>query len=62
MITELCPPDYQRGWNDAHDDVTIKNLWVSMLKVKGSQDYIEGYHACQDNLLEERAKAREQNQ
>jgi len=53
--------NYQRGWNDAHHDVTVKGLWQSTNKVEEinpAPDYVEGYLASQDNLLEERAAAR----
>mgnify|MGYP003493490802 FL=1 len=57
----LKSQDYQDGWNTAHHDVTVDGTWFSINKIKESgrsQDYIEGYFASQDNLLEERARAR----
>lgn len=57
----LKSQDYQAGWNAAHHDVTVDGTWFSINKIEErglSQDYIEGYFASQDNLLEARAAAR----
>jgi hypothetical protein len=57
----LKSQDYQAGWNAAHHDVTVNGTWFSINKIEErgfSQDYVEGYFASQDNLLEARAEAR----
>jgi len=60
-IMKLASQDYQAGWNAAHHDVTVDGDWFSIYEIEErgkSQDYVEGYLASQDNLLEYRAQAR----
>lgn len=61
MRKELCSESYQAGWNAAHHDVTVDGNWFSIYEIEergSSQDYVEGYLASQDNLLEYRFEAR----